>query len=187
MQQIKSTPVRCIFPVKENDVLEVLGIDNTFNTIPIGVVCPTEQPIEITAMHVNNIFNFDISTGNITPTDIIHCFNANDYKVANRLYIYNDGEQIPISYIYINRGRRAIRRGQIPKYCVVGVTKDNQTIPLFSVPTSSVNDADMHLINFEVERLLSMENITILDESDVKFLFTLAVEYVDALRKGDFK
>ena len=59
-------------------------------------------------------------------------------------------------------------------------------MPLFGFPCDATDETEIqvntHLINFEVERFLTQENITILDAKDVKYLFKMAVEYVNELR-----
>ena len=181
--QVERNSIRCIYTVPDGEILKVIGVKENVEPVQVGQMSNIDANTYLSAINTNNIFNFDTSIGSVTSERVINTLaSPTDYKAPNRVYVYGDGDQVDISYIFINRIRKAVRRGQVPKYCIAGIKDDGSAIPLFSIPVEKVDESELHLINFEVERLLKTENINILDEEDTKLLFQLALEYVQELR-----
>lgn len=182
--KVQGNKLRCVFQGKENP--SILGVKSNLDTVVLNENVQSSPDSHLLSICVNNRFNMDIQEGDLANSVVVKEFAHPTYKPPYRLYIYSDNEAIVISHIFINRVRVRRRAGQKTKYSVAAIDETGSTVPLFGFPCDTSDETEIqvntHLINFEVERFLAQENITILDAKDVKYLFKMAVEYVNELR-----
>ena len=169
-------------PGRGNTNLYYVG--ENFDTHSMGKVKKTvAEDDAVLALKINAFLEPDESFEQVTEDKVKDFLkNGAPYHSDKRVFMFSNGSFIDIKHIFIERKEVDFFDEDQFEYIISCTDINNEVIQLFSVPAGEYNEiSTLHYINFEVERLLQSEGITVIDEEDAVILFKLAVEYLDEI------
>lgn len=130
----------------------------------------------IKSIALNCMLQADIEDGEVGKEELLKRVNNKGYRPHKKVYVKEDGTEMPTDFVFID----GTSRNSKAEMCYsVFALNHGETTKLFDFrPEATPKLEDLCIINFEIERFLTEYQVKYLDEIDIKWLFTVASEYL---------